>query len=268
LLRKLGYPLLICSWLALHCFTAVTAYKLAGPGWKGYGALVAAWAFPLVSEAIVAYYSWRASGSIVNKYSVWILIWLVVGLGIWWLTVIRNQLEAWRSSSAPDALKGASSVQPSDGSVSSRLRRQMVFYGVPAALFACGGGWTLLSRRSPQREQDTERLASASPDAPQSVPVEFPPMQNAEQPYTARPSADTKKAPVGAKPEARLGFAVSPWGEVYVDGRKKGVSPPMKEIKLAPGKYTIEIRNTRFPPRIQTVDLRAKARLRIKHKFQ
>ena len=80
--------------VGLLCIALRRLPRISSPEWKGCGALVAAWAFPLVSESVVAYYSWRASGSIVNKYSVWILIWLVVGLGIWWLTIIRSQLEA------------------------------------------------------------------------------------------------------------------------------------------------------------------------------
>ena len=66
---------------------------------------------------------------------------------------------------------------------------------------------------------------------------------------------------------ARLAFAVTPWGEVYVDGRKKGVAPPLNEITLAPGKHAIEIRNTTFRPHRLTVELRADASVRIKHKF-
>ena len=93
LLRNVGYPLLIWSGLALHSLTAVTAYRLAKPGWSGYGALVAAWAFPPVSEAVVAYYSWRASGSIVNSYTIWLLLWLVVMLSVLWLVEITKRLE-------------------------------------------------------------------------------------------------------------------------------------------------------------------------------
>jgi hypothetical protein len=48
---------------------------------------------------------------------------------------------------------------------------------------------------------------------------------------------------------ARLALAITPWEEVYVDGRKKGVSPPLAEVKLAPGKHVVEIRNTAFQPR-------------------
>ena len=67
---------------------------------------------------------------------------------------------------------------------------------------------------------------------------------------------------------ARLAFAVTPWGEVYIDGRRKGVAPPLKEIKLAPGKHTIEIRNTNFRPYNKTVDLRAEASVTIRYKFR
>lgn len=67
---------------------------------------------------------------------------------------------------------------------------------------------------------------------------------------------------------AVLGIAAAPWGEVYVNGRKMGVSPPLTEIKLAPGKYVVEIRNATFPPYRETIDLVAQNSIRIRHKFQ
>ena len=70
------------------------------------------------------------------------------------------------------------------------------------------------------------------------------------------------------KPTARLSLAVAPWGEVYVDGRKKGISPPLTEVRLAPGKHDIEIRNTTFPRYVQSVNLEADAQVKVKHKFQ
>ncbi|MFZ6675113.1 serine/threonine protein kinase [Undibacterium sp. Xuan67W] len=38
-------------------------------------------------------------------------------------------------------------------------------------------------------------------------------------------------------------LAVSPWGEVYVDGEAKGVAPPLTKLNLAVGKHKIEFRN-------------------------
>lgn len=69
--------MLILSALGLHLFTAITAYKLVAPGSLRYIAAVAAWAFPAIAEAAVAVGAWRASGSIVNEYSIWVLVWLV-----------------------------------------------------------------------------------------------------------------------------------------------------------------------------------------------
>ncbi len=80
--------------------------------------------------------------------------------------------------------------------------------------------------------------------------------------------ATKEGAAAAAKPTAVLGFAVAPWGEVYVNGKKVGVSPPLAEIKLAPGKYAVEIRNTTFPAYRETIELRAQTSIRIRHKFQ
>ncbi len=65
-----------------------------------------------------------------------------------------------------------------------------------------------------------------------------------------------------------VSIGIAPWGEVYVDGKKKGVSPPLNSLKLAPGKHQIEIRNTTFPPYKQIVDLKPGNRLKIKHIFR
>jgi hypothetical protein len=42
----------------------------------------------------------------------------------------------------------------------------------------------------------------------------------------------------------------------------------MKSIKLDPGKYKIEIRNTTFPPHAESFDLKARDEITVRHKFQ
>ena len=71
-----------------------------------------------------------------------------------------------------------------------------------------------------------------------------------------------------AVPPATLVFAVTPWGEIFVNGKSRGVTPPMKSIKLDPGKYKIEIRNTTFAPHTENLDLKAREELTVRHKFQ
>ncbi len=67
---------------------------------------------------------------------------------------------------------------------------------------------------------------------------------------------------------AILSVAVAPWGEVYVNGKKVGVTPPLTELRLAPGRYTVEIRNTSFPVYRTIVDLRERKYVKIRHRFQ
>ena len=71
-----------------------------------------------------------------------------------------------------------------------------------------------------------------------------------------------------AVPPATLVFAITPWGEIFVNGKSRGVTPPMKSIKLDPGKHRIEVRNTTFPPHTENLDLKARDEITVRHKFQ
>jgi serine/threonine-protein kinase len=63
-------------------------------------------------------------------------------------------------------------------------------------------------------------------------------------------------------------FAIAPWGEIIVDGKSLGVSPPLQELQLSPGRHRIEVRNTGFSPLIQIVEVKSGERIRIRHRFQ
>lgn len=68
-------------------------------------------------------------------------------------------------------------------------------------------------------------------------------------------------------PPALVSVAVTPWGEIYLDGRMQGVSPPLAELQVAPGTHEIEIRNTTFPAYTQSIRVKAGEQIKIKHKF-
>ena len=68
--------------------------------------------------------------------------------------------------------------------------------------------------------------------------------------------------------ESTVQFAVTPWGEIYLDGVKVGISPPLKELKVSAGKHTIEIRNLNFSPYSETLELGASSVKKIKYKFK
>lgn len=151
-------------------------------------------------------------------------------------------------------------------------RRQWLLYGIPGALLTLSGAWTLWSRPTPTLRPNTTTLGSAIANVPTTAPPELPRVRAELPPSTAPTEAEPAIEPTRARTLARpavaqLKLAVSPWGEIYVNGRKRGVSPPLTQIELAPGKHRIEIRNTVFPPRSEFVEVKANARLRIKHKF-
>ena len=66
---------------------------------------------------------------------------------------------------------------------------------------------------------------------------------------------------------ARVNLTVTPWGEIYLNGRMQGVSPPLTELEVVPGTHLIEIRNTTFPIYSQTFHVDANGVIKIKHKF-
>ncbi|ACO78845.1 Protein kinase [Azotobacter vinelandii CA] len=78
-----------------------------------------------------------------------------------------------------------------------------------------------------------------------------------------------------AKPKVspvQVQLRILPWGEVYVGGRRRGVSPPLKTLSLPPGVYRIEVRNGELPPfRTRLVvdpEAGGKQDLVISHRFE
>ena len=110
-------------------------------------------------------------------------------------------------------------------------------------------------------------------EAPAEAKMVEAPVVDKKTETRAPASEDQKKAATAATPEkpaanATVSLGIAPWGEVYVDGAKRGVSPPMNSLQMSPGKHQIEIRNTTFPAYKQTVDVKPGEQLKIIHKFR
>jgi len=118
--------------------------------------------------------------------------------------------------------------------------------------------------------------AAPAEPAPEPAPAAAPPAsvpQPAPAPVTKRDTATTvasapKTAAPPAIPEAKLVFAVAPWGEVYVDGQRVGVTPPLRELSVPAGRRKVEIRNADLAPHVVMLDLREHSAVRIKHQFR
>jgi len=82
-------------------------------------------------------------------------------------------------------------------------------------------------------------------------------------------AAESVRPPAPKVPaEATVMLAISPWGEVYVDGKHAGVSPPLSRLQLEAGEHDVEIRNRAFAPYRDTVYLRPGQSFKIRHKFR
>jgi serine/threonine-protein kinase len=177
---------------------------------------------------------------------------------------------------------------PADAKPAAATRRGLgvaLLASVPiAALFFAGAAtWVRLVSNGVASAEP--RVAARAVQAPTSAPTPVSAAMPETEPRirtVAEPGARATGAPTTtgtstartqpvrstAKPSARLLLAVSPWGEVYVDGRKRGVSPPLAEIRLAPGRHRVEIRNSAFPAYAETVNLRAEAAVKVQHRFR
>jgi len=67
--------------------------------------------------------------------------------------------------------------------------------------------------------------------------------------------------------EGVVQLAVSPWGQVEVDGKPMGISPPLTRLTLSSGSHTITVRNTDFPAYTSTVTVDGESPVTLRHRF-
>ena len=103
----------------------------------------------------------------------------------------------------------------------------------------------------------------ASPPPPKPRPAEKP---AARQPRDTR---ETQARP--AKPAAPatgvVQLAVAPWGQIEVDGKGAGVTPPLAQLTLSVGEHVITIRNSDFAAHTVTVRVQADLPVVVRHRF-
>jgi len=100
-------------------------------------------------------------------------------------------------------------------------------------------------RRGLHAREARNAIAEINRVSPPSVPVApgtQPPGTAVAGAAPGTPGATTT-APAAAPGMGRVLFNVRPWGQVFVDGADRGVSPPLKSLSLRPGIYNIEVRN-------------------------
>jgi hypothetical protein len=165
------------------------------------------------------------------------------------------------------------------------LRRSALVAAPLAFLVLVGGGVaarSLLEPAAPRPQAPAAARAEAKPAPAQSEANAATEKGPAEKTLIAQlekrlerveKAAKAKNGPAqvaAAKPvqPGRLELAVAPWGEIVVNGRTRGVSPPLQVLEIPAGTHRIEIRNSTFPSHVERVEVKAGETIRIRHRFK
>jgi class 3 adenylate cyclase len=188
---------------------------------------------------------------------------------------------------ASEAARAAAPTANAAGTPKSGALRPGLIASAIGAVTLVGAVWSWTSRPEPQSVAAVPAPAPAESQQAKVLPVKVEPSKAAEiradikqaakNPEINKPKQESAteapaddKAAKPAEPPAKPGtvkLAIQPWGEVYVDGGKRGVSPPMKSLSLAPGKHRIEIRNGDFAPYKETIEVKSGGETTVQYVF-
>lgn len=112
----------------------------------------------------------------------------------------------------------------------------------------------------------TARAATESQN-PSAGPAALPAAAEAKPGRDERSKAALAPPPASKTP-VTVSVSIRPWGEVLVNGRSHGVSPPLNRLTLPPGKYAITVRNKAGPDYHQTLVVTAGRSAAISHTFE
>ncbi|MFL6627126.1 MAG: serine/threonine-protein kinase [Vitreoscilla sp.] len=110
--------------------------------------------------------------------------------------------------------------------------------------------------------------SASAADATASRPAVVSKAEAARRRKAAALASVTEGVPITAVlAEGVVQLAISPWGQVEVDGKPMGISPPLTRLTLNSGNHTITVRNTDFPAYTQTVTVDGESPVTLRHRF-
>lgn len=119
----------------------------------------------------------------------------------------------------------------------------------------------LQSAESKARNPSDAKVVMNESKKPKKADVPEKKVQGVKQSARVRTLVETTGAP------ALVSLVITPWGEITLDGRIQGASPPLLELQVVEGKHVIKISNSTFPPVTKIITVKAGEKIKIKHKF-
>jgi class 3 adenylate cyclase len=120
------------------------------------------------------------------------------------------------------------------------------------------------------RPRDAGSTQDAIPADRARIPVQTARAKDVAEVPALHREAESPVAPRAPAADTAINVVIVafPWAEIYVDGSRLGVSPPLRSIPLRPGKHRVELRNSSFPAHVETVDVKSGAEISVKHRFR
>jgi len=128
-----------------------------------------------------------------------------------------------------------------------------------------------MERSEPSPAEDITQVAQATPLAEQETALPSNGAGQLSQPepsvQAAEPAPPHETSPVQPARSGMVLLAVKPWGEVFIDGRQIGITPPLKVFDLPIGRHTLTITNSSLPIYQQELDVEPETILKVVHDF-
>jgi PEGA domain len=139
---------------------------------------------------------------------------------------------------------------------------------VPSASIPSASGTPLLVSPMPSEPRTTGLAGRRSEQRPRVTSKHVAvPAKRLTQVAEVAATDVTKPEPAQPPKPAWVVLAVKPWGEVYVDGRKIGITPPLKRFEIPPGQRQITVTNSSLPSYQMQATLGPEEEITVAHDF-
>jgi eukaryotic-like serine/threonine-protein kinase len=103
---------------------------------------------------------------------------------------------------------------------------------------------------------------------PRAEPVRVAAAKNKTPAKDKAPIAAAEPVPAAAPAPGLLQLAVTPWGQVEVDGQAMGTTPPLTRLTLPAGSHQIVVRNGDYPAHTVNVTIGEDKPVTLRHRFE
>jgi serine/threonine-protein kinase len=120
----------------------------------------------------------------------------------------------------------------------------------------------------PQVAVEPPAPAVAEPAKPRAADAPAARVAKKDKPVAKPVVAAAEPAPAAPPSMGQLQLAVTPWGQVEVDGRAMGTTPPLARLSLPAGTHEVVVRNGDFPAFTASITVSEDKPVTLRHRFE